>query len=66
MRQNLVYIYEFVLNAKEVYYNIYLVNTSVVSILVVNSSGATERSTWIDQMHSWATYFAVGEDQCDD
>ncbi|KAF2310118.1 hypothetical protein GH714_006598 [Hevea brasiliensis] len=38
---------------------------NVMSRLVVNSTGVTERLTWIDQTHSWARYFAVGEDQCD-
>ncbi|KDP30509.1 hypothetical protein JCGZ_16689 [Jatropha curcas] len=65
LRPNPVYEYEFVLNEKEVYYNIHLLNNSVMSRLVVNASGITERLTWIDQTHSWATYFAVGEDQCD-
>ncbi|XP_048234994.1 G-type lectin S-receptor-like serine/threonine-protein kinase At4g27290 isoform X2 [Ricinus communis] len=65
LRPNPVYRYEFVLNEKEVDYNIYLLNSSVISRLVVNASGVTQRMTWIDQTHSWATYFAVGEDQCD-
>ncbi|XP_043810805.1 G-type lectin S-receptor-like serine/threonine-protein kinase At4g27290 isoform X2 [Manihot esculenta] len=65
MRPNPVYKYEFVLNEKEVYYNIHLLNSSVISRLVVNASGVTERLTWIDQTHSWARFFAIGEDQCD-
>ncbi|WCJ31523.1 G-type lectin S-receptor-like serine/threonine-protein kinase At4g27290 [Euphorbia peplus] len=65
LRPNPVYRFEFVLNEKEVYYNIHLQNSSVVSLLVVNASGQTQRLTWIDQTHNWATYFAVGEDQCD-
>ncbi|KAF2285911.1 hypothetical protein GH714_008907 [Hevea brasiliensis] len=60
LRPNPVYTYEFVLNEKEVYYNIHLRNRSVMSRLVVNSTGVTERLTWIDQTHSWARYFAVG------
>ncbi|XP_050217230.1 G-type lectin S-receptor-like serine/threonine-protein kinase At4g27290 [Mercurialis annua] len=66
LRPNPVYRYEFVLNENEVYYKIYLLNSSVLSRLVVNASGVTERLTWIEQTHSWARFFAVGEDQCDD
>ncbi|KAJ8763614.1 hypothetical protein K2173_003086 [Erythroxylum novogranatense] len=65
MKPNPVYKYEFVLTEKEVYYSIELFNKSVVSRLVIHVSGIVERLTWIDQTHSWARYFATGEDQCD-
>ncbi|XP_059442139.1 G-type lectin S-receptor-like serine/threonine-protein kinase At4g27290 [Corylus avellana] len=56
LRPNQVFDYEFVLNAKEVYYEYKLLNTSVFSRFVVNPSSITQRLMWMDRTQSWETF----------
>ncbi|XP_059442138.1 G-type lectin S-receptor-like serine/threonine-protein kinase At4g27290 [Corylus avellana] len=65
LRPNQVFDYEFVLNAKEVYYEYKLLNTSVFSRFVVNPSGITQRLMWMDRTQSWETFLTSQADQCE-
>ncbi|KAJ4823213.1 hypothetical protein Tsubulata_013986 [Turnera subulata] len=65
MQQNQVYAFEFVLNEQEVYYTVQLLNASVPTRFVVDSSGQAQRLVWIDKTQSWAVYYSSDEDQCD-
>ncbi|GAV90577.1 LOW QUALITY PROTEIN: S_locus_glycop domain-containing protein/B_lectin domain-containing protein/Pkinase_Tyr domain-containing protein/PAN_2 domain-containing protein/DUF3403 domain-containing protein [Cephalotus follicularis] len=65
MIPNPIYRYEFWSNEKEVSYKYELLNSSVFSRMVLNESGVAERSTWIDSSQTWARYFVVVGDQCD-
>ncbi|KAJ4841987.1 hypothetical protein Tsubulata_005415 [Turnera subulata] len=65
LQQNLIYKYTFELNEKEVYYHVDLLNQSIATRYVVNTSGFSGRLVWKDETQSWAIYYQAGEDQCD-
>ncbi|RVW25579.1 G-type lectin S-receptor-like serine/threonine-protein kinase [Vitis vinifera] len=62
---NPVYTYEFVFNEKEMYFRYELVNSSVVSRLVLNPDGSKQRVNWIDRTHGWILYSSAPMDSCD-
>ncbi|KAJ9671834.1 hypothetical protein PVL29_025506 [Vitis rotundifolia] len=63
--RNPVYTYEFVFNEKEMYFRYELVNSSVVSRLVLNPDGSKQRVNWIDRTHGWILYSSAPMDNCD-
>ena len=65
LKPNPVYEYEFVLNEREVYYKNKLLNTSVLTRFVLDTSGIAERFTWIDRKQSWDRFAAPPLDQCE-
>ncbi|KAJ9671869.1 hypothetical protein PVL29_025520 [Vitis rotundifolia] len=62
---NPVYTYDFVLNEKEIYFIYYLVNSSLLSRLVLTPEGYAQRFTWIDEKGEWVQYSSVQKDDCD-
>jgi hypothetical protein len=66
LEPNMLYTYGFISTATEMYYKFDLINSSVASRIVMNSSGAAQRFTWITRTNSWARFSAVLLDQCDD
>ena len=62
---NPVYTYDFVLNEKEIYFIYYLVNSSLLTRLVLTPDGYAQRFTWIDEKGKWVKYSSVQNDDCD-
>ncbi|RVW25578.1 Receptor-like serine/threonine-protein kinase SD1-8 [Vitis vinifera] len=62
---NPIYTYEFVFNEKEMYFRYELVNSSVVSRLVLNPDGSKQRVNWIDRTNGWILYSSAPVDSCD-
>lgn len=57
--------FAFVTNGDEVYYAFYIHNDSLISRLVVNSSGALQRWTWVESSRIWNSFWYAPKDQCD-
>ncbi|KAF8026052.1 hypothetical protein BT93_F2768 [Corymbia citriodora subsp. variegata] len=66
LNPNPYYRYGFVLNEEETYYHYELLNSSVISRLILIPNGILERFTWIDRMRGWTLYLTAPIDQCDD
>ncbi|CAN1239382.1 G-type lectin S-receptor-like serine/threonine-protein kinase At4g27290 [Linum grandiflorum] len=49
LKPNPIYTYEFVSNAEEIYYRYELINSSVVSRMVLTSDGNLQRFTWVER-----------------
>ncbi|KAF9666876.1 hypothetical protein SADUNF_Sadunf16G0274300 [Salix dunnii] len=64
LRPNTVYRFEFVFNDKEIYYRYQLLNSSILSRLVLTQNGNFQRLTWTDQTDAWAFYLALVDDYC--
>ncbi|XP_034678921.1 G-type lectin S-receptor-like serine/threonine-protein kinase At4g27290 [Vitis riparia] len=62
---NPVYTYDFVLNEKEIYFIYHLVNSSLLTRLVLTPDGYAQRFTWIDEKGKWVKYSSVQNDDCD-
>lgn len=56
----------FVSNKDEVYYSYIINDTSLISRLIVNSSGNLQRWTWIESSKTWNLFWYATKDQCDD
>ncbi|KAH7544255.1 hypothetical protein JRO89_XS15G0136500 [Xanthoceras sorbifolium] len=65
LKPNPLYAYNFVSNEKEVYYSYEIVDSSVLSRVVVTPSGVVQRFTWINQTRTWVVYYAKTRDECD-
>ncbi|XP_060199264.1 G-type lectin S-receptor-like serine/threonine-protein kinase At4g27290 isoform X2 [Lycium barbarum] len=62
--QNRTYALQFVFNKEEVSYSFSLINSSLLSRLVLNKDGYAQRSTWMDQTKSWQK-LNIPLDTCD-
>ena len=62
---NPIYTCEFVFNEEEIYYTYKLINSSVVSRLLLNLNGNIQRFTWIDRTNEWNLYMTAQIDDCD-
>ena len=65
LRPNSVYSYAFIFNDKETYYTFELVNSSVITRLVLSPEGYAQRFTWIDRTSDWILYSSAQTDDCD-
>ncbi|KAJ9671843.1 hypothetical protein PVL29_025507 [Vitis rotundifolia] len=65
IRSNPVYKYAFVLNEEEMYYTYELLNSSVITRLVLSPNGYVQRFTWIDRTRGWILYSSAQKDDCD-
>ncbi|XP_028055745.1 G-type lectin S-receptor-like serine/threonine-protein kinase At4g27290 isoform X2 [Camellia sinensis] len=65
LRHNPIYTNEVVFKNDEVYYSYELINSSIVSRLVLNPNGIAEQTTWIDRTHGWVQYVTAPQDPCD-
>ena len=65
LRPNPVFNYSFVFNEKEMYFTYKLVNSSVLSRLVLNPNGNVQRLIWIGRTKSWNVYSTAYKDDCD-
>lgn len=66
LKPNMLYTYGFISTATEMYYKFDLINSSVASRIVMNSSGIAQRFSWITGANSWARFSVVLLDQCDE
>ncbi|KAI3675438.1 hypothetical protein L1987_85028 [Smallanthus sonchifolius] len=62
---NTFYNFTFVLNQREIYYQYNLIDTSVITRLVLQPSGRLERFFWIDSKQEWSLYWSRQNDLCD-
>ncbi|XP_076897972.1 S-locus-specific glycoprotein S13-like [Bidens hawaiensis] len=65
LRPNEFYNFTFVLNQREIYYQYNLIDTSVITRVVLQSNGRLERLLWIDSKQEWNLYLARQHDLCD-
>lgn len=67
MKSNDLYDFNFVNNDDEVYYTYTLKTSYAITRVVLNqTTGKRERSTWINTDKSWKIYSSLPEDKCDD
>ncbi|OIT00466.1 g-type lectin s-receptor-like serinethreonine-protein kinase sd1-1 [Nicotiana attenuata] len=65
MKPNPYFIFEFVMNEKEIYYRYDLINASLPTRVVVNPTGLIQQLVWIDRTQSWLLYSTAQIDTCD-
>ncbi|KAI8009067.1 G-type lectin S-receptor-like serine/threonine-protein kinase [Camellia lanceoleosa] len=65
LKPNQIYTFQFVYDQEEVYYEYELVNSSVVSRMVLNPGGMIQRFIWIDRTQSWVLFLTAQMDNCD-
>ncbi|KAI3675437.1 hypothetical protein L1987_85027 [Smallanthus sonchifolius] len=65
LRPNPFYSFTFVVNQREIYYQYNLIDTSVITRLVLQPSGRIERLLWIDNKQEWNLYLTRQNDLCD-
>ncbi|KVI02213.1 Apple-like protein [Cynara cardunculus var. scolymus] len=65
LRPNSIYRFGFVLDQREMYYHFDLINSSVVTRVVLKPSGSLERLLWIENRREWLLYLTPQTDSCD-
>ncbi|KAK6946816.1 Bulb-type lectin domain [Dillenia turbinata] len=65
LKANPFYKFWFVFNQEKMYYTYELLNTSVVSRMVLGQNGIFQRFTWINRTQGWKIYISVPLDNCD-
>ncbi|KAF5780972.1 putative protein kinase RLK-Pelle-DLSV family [Helianthus annuus] len=65
LKPNRFYNFTFVVNHKEIYYQYNLIDTSVITRLVLQPNGRVERLVWVDSKQEWKLYLARQNDLCD-
>lgn len=58
--------FEFANDQHKVYYSFSETNASLVSRLIMNSTGALQRFVWIESSQVWNLFWYAPKDQCDD
>ncbi|KAJ6846618.1 receptor-like serine/threonine-protein kinase SD1-8 [Iris pallida] len=66
MKTYSMFTFQFVQNQDEVYYTFGLKDPSIISRLIVNQTGSTQRLVWLDQPRQWNLFWFAPKDQCDD
>ncbi|XP_071726499.1 receptor-like serine/threonine-protein kinase SD1-8 [Rutidosis leptorrhynchoides] len=57
--------FEFLENSDEISYSYEMLNTSVYSRLIINSTGSLQRFVWVDTTKQWSVYWFFPRDLCD-
>ncbi|KAJ6827337.1 receptor-like serine/threonine-protein kinase SD1-8 [Iris pallida] len=65
MKTYSMFTFRFVRSRDEVYYTFGLKDPSIVSRLIVNQTGSTQRLVWLDQPKQWNVFWFAPKDQCD-
>ncbi|KAJ0684567.1 putative protein kinase RLK-Pelle-DLSV family [Helianthus annuus] len=65
LKPNQYFNFTFVINEKEIYYQYNLIQTSVITRLVLSPSGRPERLLWSESKQEWSFYDAPETDACD-
>ncbi|KAJ6847093.1 receptor-like serine/threonine-protein kinase SD1-8 [Iris pallida] len=66
MKTYSMFILQFVQNQDEVYYTFGLEDPSIISRVIVNQTGSSQRMVWLDQSNQWNVFWYAPKDQCDD
>ncbi|XP_040988430.1 G-type lectin S-receptor-like serine/threonine-protein kinase At4g27290 isoform X1 [Juglans microcarpa x Juglans regia] len=64
LNPNLVFVYEFVMNQNEVYFEFKLVNPSVFLRYIIKPSGVGQRLMWLNRTSSWEPFTTTQADAC--
>ncbi|XP_047335984.1 G-type lectin S-receptor-like serine/threonine-protein kinase At4g27290 [Impatiens glandulifera] len=62
---NAIYTYEFVFNKEEIYYEYELINSAVITRMILNPLGILQRYVWIAKEKAWVIYLTAQMDNCD-
>ncbi|WCJ42939.1 G-type lectin S-receptor-like serine/threonine-protein kinase RKS1 [Euphorbia peplus] len=65
MNRGFIFNTSFIINEVEVYFEYYVINSSMFSIMMVNESGFVERATWNDHDSRWFELWRAPTEQCD-
>eukprot|EP00258_Populus_trichocarpa_P031847 XP_024447866.1 G-type lectin S-receptor-like serine/threonine-protein kinase At4g27290 isoform X1 [Populus trichocarpa] len=65
LKPNPMYTFEFVYNEKEIFYRYHVLNSSMLTRLVVTQNGDIQRFAWISRTQSWIIYLTVNTDNCE-
>nr|XP_009777836.1 PREDICTED: G-type lectin S-receptor-like serine/threonine-protein kinase At4g27290 isoform X1 [Nicotiana sylvestris] len=65
LTQSSIFTFQFIFNIEEVYYIFSIINSSVLSRLVLTSNGYVQRLTWVARTKSWHIYYNLPSDNCD-
>lgn len=65
LRPNPIYTFEFVFNQEEIYYAYEIINSSVLSRMLLSPEGVLQRFTWVDRTQNWNLYLTATMDNCD-
>ncbi|KAI3769215.1 hypothetical protein L6452_00315 [Arctium lappa] len=65
LQTNDIYTFRFEYNDDELYYTYELVNSSIVSRMILNPEGRIERFIWIERRLEWSLYVTAQMDNCD-
>ncbi|KAK9268594.1 hypothetical protein L1049_000349 [Liquidambar formosana] len=65
LKRNSIYSFRFVFNQKEMYYIFELLNSSVLTRMVLNTNGLMQRFIWIERTQGWNLYLTSQTDSCD-
>ncbi|XP_019707363.1 G-type lectin S-receptor-like serine/threonine-protein kinase At4g27290 isoform X1 [Elaeis guineensis] len=65
MTQDYIYSFEFVTNGDESYFTYHVKTDSILSRLVMDSSGKIQQTTWMDKYQEWILFWAQPKPQCD-
>uniref|UniRef100_A0A6N2MSN2 non-specific serine/threonine protein kinase n=1 Tax=Salix viminalis TaxID=40686 RepID=A0A6N2MSN2_SALVM len=65
LKTNPMYTFEFVFNEKEIFYRYHVLNSSMLTRLVVAQNGDIQRFAWITRTQSWLLYLTVNTDNCE-
>ncbi|CAN4092217.1 unnamed protein product [Withania somnifera] len=57
--------FQFIFNKEEAYYSYSLINSSVLTRLVLTYNGYIQRLTWVDRTKRWHIYYNLPADNCD-
>ena len=65
LKPNPMYTFEFVFDEKEIFYRYHVLNSSMLTRLVVAQNGDIQRFAWITRTQSWLLYLTVNTDNCE-
>ncbi|CAI0375549.1 unnamed protein product [Linum tenue] len=65
LKPNPIYTYEFVSNENEMFYRYQLINSSVVTRMVLTPEGNLQRFIWVERTGEWNLYLTAHTDNCD-
>ncbi|KAJ0983620.1 hypothetical protein J5N97_011875 [Dioscorea zingiberensis] len=60
-----MFTFAYVENQDEIYYSFNIGDPSIISRLIVNQTGSTQRFVWLNQTGSWNLFWFAPKDQCD-
>ncbi|XP_047335985.1 G-type lectin S-receptor-like serine/threonine-protein kinase At4g27290 [Impatiens glandulifera] len=65
LNPNTVYTYDFVFKNEEIYYEYQLINSAVITRMILNPLGILHKYVWIAKENNWMMYQTTQMDNCD-